>query len=119
MSRCGYSKRPTCESCRFIDVREWHRQGLLRFNGLRFACSWTRGGEALGSIEVRSEADAVILTIKTGWAAVFDGPKSVEQRVPIVWTRCHFGGARVWFQCPGDVGEGLCCGRRVARLYLR
>ena len=31
---------------------------------------------------------------------------SVEQRVPITWTACHFGGQRPWF------------GRRVALLYL-
>ena len=33
------------------------------------------------------------------------------QRIPIMWTRCTFGGGRPWFQCP--------CGRRVAKLYWK
>jgi hypothetical protein len=40
-------------------------------------------------------------------------------RVPIVWSRCHFGGFRPWFRCTKDAGGGHGCGRRVARLYLR
>jgi hypothetical protein len=35
--------------------------------------------------------------------------KSVQQRVPLVWTRCHLGGRRPWFLCA--------CGRRAAKLY--
>ena len=45
--------------------------------------------------------------------------KSIEQRVPIEWTRCHLGGARPWFLCTEDAGDGQCCGRRVAKLYPR
>jgi hypothetical protein len=63
---------------------------------------------------VRTEADAVILTLKS----CSGESKSLEQRVPIVWTRCHFGGARPWFRCTAYVG-GRPCGRRVAKLYLR
>jgi len=55
--------------------------------------------------------DAVVLTYRArGWV---DGEwKSVEQRVPITWTACHFGGHRPWFVCPV-----YHCGRRVALLY--
>jgi hypothetical protein len=87
----------------------WHRRGCLRA-GRRFTWSWTRDGKPLGSIDVRTEADAVVLTF-TGsheW-------KSIEQRVPLVSTKCHLGGARPWFRCSASVG----CGRRVAKLYLR
>jgi hypothetical protein len=107
MARPAFGRRATCESSLSIDVREWHRQGLLRV-GLPFACSWTRNSKPLGSIDVRNEADAVVLTFK----------ESGEQRVPIVWTRCHLGGARAWFRCSASVG-GRPCGRRVAKLYLR
>jgi hypothetical protein len=93
-------------------VRQWHRRGLLRHAGLRFTWSWSRRGEPLG-IDVRMEANVAVLTIKCGseW-------KPVEQRVAIMWTRCHFGGARCWFRCSAYVG-GRPCGRRVAKLYLR
>jgi hypothetical protein len=82
MGRSACGRRATCESCLSIDVRQWHRHGLLRHAGLRFTWSWTRHGKPLGSIDVRTAADAVVLTIKGGseWG-------SVEQRVPLTWTR--------------------------------
>jgi hypothetical protein len=94
--------QPTCESCLFIDVREWRRQGLL-LRGLCFACSWPSGS----SIDVRIDADGVVLTFK-----------GREQRVSLVRTRCHLGGTRPWLLCSAPVG-GRPCGRRVAKLYLR
>jgi predicted ATPase len=39
-----------------------------------------------------------------------------EQRVPIIWTNCHFGGRRPWFTYCARV-NGRYCGRRVAVLY--
>jgi hypothetical protein len=67
------------------------------------------------------KTDAVILMLKRG-GAEGNGSKSVEQRVPLVvplvWTRCHLGGARRWFRCSASVG-GRPCGRQVAKLYLR
>jgi hypothetical protein len=117
MGRSANGRRATCESCLFIDVREWHRRGWLRA-GLQFTWSWTRGGEALGSVFVQTtETDAVILMFKPG-GAEGNGLKSVEQCVPLVRTRCHLGGARPWFRCSAYVG-GRPCGRRVAKLYLR
>jgi hypothetical protein len=38
--------------------------------------------------------------------------RSVEQRVPLLWTPCTFGGARPWFGCPR-------CAKRVAIVYFR
>jgi hypothetical protein len=45
------------------------------------------------------------------------GWKSIEQRVSITWTNCHFGGRRPWFTCSAHT-NGRYCGRRVAMLYL-
>jgi hypothetical protein len=42
--------------------------------------------------------------------------RSTEQRVPILWTACHFGGRRPWFRC-AVYSTGRYCGRRVAVLY--
>jgi hypothetical protein len=109
-----YDGRPTCEGCRSIDVRGWHRERRLQA-GQYFSCSWTRFGEPFGGIDVRTEADAVILMFRaqrwpdSQW-------KSVEQRVPITWTECHLGGRRPWFVCSVYSG-GQYCGRRVALLY--
>ena len=124
MDRPAFGRRAICESRLSIDVREWHRQGLLRPAGQRFSHSWTRNGKPLGSIDVRTEADAVVLLFKEivgRFDSLQNGPfksqpmslsgewRSVEQRVPLVWTPCHLGGARPWFLCA--------CGRRVAKLY--
>jgi hypothetical protein len=113
MGRPAY--RTTCESCKSIDVRRWHREGRLRA-GQSFSWSWTRGGTPSGSISVQTETEAVLFMFRqqswgdTEW-------QSVQQRVPITWTACHFGGCRPWFRCTGYTG-GRYCGRRVALLYL-
>jgi len=113
MGRSAYGRRATCEASLSIDVREWHRLGLLRHAGLVFTWSWTRAGEPLGSVDVRTAADAVILTSEGSTER-----RSIEQRVPVTWTRCHLGGVRPWFRCTASV-DGRPCGRRVAKLYLR
>ena len=66
---------------------------------------------------MRTETDAVILMFKPG-GAEGNRSNSVAQRVPLVWTRCHLGGARPWFRCSASLG-GRPCGRRVAKLYVR
>jgi hypothetical protein len=125
MARPAHGGRATCEACISIDVRRWHREGLLRagqyfFEGLLragqyFSWSWTRGEEPAGSIGVRPEWDAVVLIYRSqSWGG--SEWKSFERRVPITWTACHFGGRRPWFICPVCSG-GRYCGRRVAVLY--
>lgn len=36
--------------------------------------------------------------------------------VSLTWSKCHFGGRRVWFLCPGWHGKS--CERRVGKLYV-
>lgn len=38
----------------------------------------------------------------------------LESVINVLMTRCHFGGSRLWWECPGEE-----CGRRVAILYER
>jgi hypothetical protein len=42
--------RARCEWYKSIDVRDWHRQGLLTPPGKAFVCNWTCDGESSGSI---------------------------------------------------------------------
>jgi hypothetical protein len=114
MARPAYGGRATCESCKSIDVRRWHREGRLR-PGQYFSWSWTCGGEPSGNINVRTEANAVILMYRSRSCGDAEW-KSVEQRVPIAWTACHLGGRRPWFVCSVYSG-GQYCGHRVAVLY--
>jgi hypothetical protein len=111
----GHSGTPTCEAHHWIDVRRWQREGRLK-PGLSFPYSWTCEGEPCGSIEVRIESTAVLLSfrVRIGYD---DEWRSVEQRVPVTWTPCRFGGGRPWFLCTAT-SNGTYCGRRAAILYL-
>jgi hypothetical protein len=99
MARPPLGARITCESCTSIDVRTWHREGLLN-PGQQFSWSWTRGGEPAGSIAVRVESDAVVLNYRAESSGSREW-KSVQQRVPIRLASCHLGGQRPWFRLFG------------------
>jgi hypothetical protein len=114
MARRDLGGRTTCESCPSIDVREWQRKDLLRA-GQDFSWSWRRGGEGAGNIIVRVEDAAVVLSYRSCCPGSSEW-KSIQQRVPIRLTACHFGGVRPWFVCPAYC-NGRYCGRRAAILY--
>jgi hypothetical protein len=114
MARPAYGGRRTCESCKSIDVRRWHREGRLSA-GQFFSWSWTRSGKPSGSISVRAEGDAVVLLYRSRDRGTSEW-KSIEQRVPITWTDCHLGGQRPWFVC-SVYCNGRYCERRAAVLY--
>ena len=88
---------------RCLDARRWQRGGLLK-PGHAFLTTWVGEGEAAVLLDVRAQADRVILSNRHG-----DGG---EYAVKLDWTACTYGGQRVWFLCPATG-----CGRRVAYLY--
>lgn len=101
--------RPTTDNYRALDVRRWAREGMLRA-GHWGGWEWTRNGKVRASIQMRAEADRVILmyrhrTVGGEW-------KDEQYPVYIVRTMCYLGGSRPWFICPARD-----CGRRVAILY--
>ena len=72
-------------------------------------------GEPCGTIEVLVEKEDIVLSYRAAsWVA--SNWKSIQQRVPITWTDCHFGGQRPWFCCSVRA-NGRYCGQRVAVLY--
>jgi hypothetical protein len=106
--------KTTIEACRRIDVRDWHRRGLLQ--GWGFTWSWhTLEGERVAWLQVRVQPRrrvTLVYRVREGggeWEAV-------EEPITLTWTPCRYGGQRPWFICPGIV-NGLVCGRRVAILY--
>ena len=92
-----------------IDVRRWKRDGLLTPHQF-FGWQWSRHGEVVASICVRTELDRLILTYRHRWG----GEDWQDESYPVYldWTACNLGGQRPWFLCPA---RG--CGRRVAILY--
>jgi hypothetical protein len=94
---------------RALDVRRLQRDGLL-IPGQAFGWNWSRNGEIIASIQMRTEVDRVILNYRSRsnggeW-------KQIEYPVYLESTGCNLGGRRAWFICPA---QG--CGRRVAILY--
>jgi hypothetical protein len=114
MARSLFGARDTCEACKSIDVRRWYRDGQL-VAGHSFRWSWACLGEPSGTIKVRVEEDAIVL-IYSARSLLAAEWKPIEQRVPMTWTNCHFGGRRPWFTGCASV-NGRRCGRRVAVLY--
>jgi hypothetical protein len=99
--------KSTTVAYRAIDVRRWHRDGLLK-PAQRFDCIWTEADRHVAEIHVLVALDRVVLvydscTDRCDW-------RRHERDVYLAWTPCTYGGARPWFRCPG-------CGRRAALLY--
>mgnify|MGYP005844472375 CR=1 FL=1 len=94
---------------RSIDVRRWQRDGLLAPDRF-FGWQWSRHGEVVASIQVRTEPGRVVLSYRHRSA----GNEWKDECYPVFldWTPCHLGGQRPWFLCPAR----SCC-RRVAILY--
>ncbi len=93
-----------------IDVRKWHRQGLL-VDGQRFSAYWSIGLSA--SLHLTARVEAGCLVAQSSINSPENEPQKWSQTIFIDWTPCHFGGERPWFICPT---RG--CDKRVAILYF-
>jgi hypothetical protein len=113
MPRYAGGGKTTVESCRSIDVLDWHRRGGLR-SPRRFSWAWRQDGERVASINVETERHRV--TLKYRSRLYGEGWTDVEQRLPVVWTPCRFGADRPWFICSVSA-NGTYCGRKVTKLY--
>lgn len=102
------SKETTSKYLR-LDVRRLQREGFLA-PGRRFSWLWMRENQEVASINVSSEQDRVILSYRHR-ANPEENWRTEEYPVSLEWTRCHYGGRRIWFLCPRG------CGRRVAILH--
>jgi hypothetical protein len=107
MARYAFGGLPIVEDYKAIDVRDLQRKDLLR-PGLSGRWNWSRNGEPTGSVDFKTEHDAVVLMYRFRLRGTTEW-KDVRQRVPLTWTACALGGQRPWFRCR--------CGRRVAILY--
>ena len=97
-----------------IDIRAWHRDGLLRA-GQCFAYPLTWMWKPTEGVGVLTKADAVVLMFRSrSWQDEYGA--TLTQRVPIVWTPCTLGGRRPWFRCEVYTKRKY-CGSRAAILY--
>ena len=92
-----------------LDIRRIQSAGRL-IPGHSFRWQWTRDGDTIASIIMRTAADRVTLVYRVR----SNGEEWLDMNYPVrlAWTACNYGGHRAWWLCPA-VG----CGRRVAMLY--
>ena len=100
--RPGY--RLKAENTLKVDIRVWHKRGLL-WDGGTNTWSWSRGGESAGSIRFTVNADNIRLTYSVNG-------QDASQTIWTTATPCRYGGSRTWFECPT-------CGGRAAVLFMR
>lgn len=98
----GYGKRKA-EGALPVDIRKWNRQGLI-FPGSYITSSWSTGGYIHSTINAVAYADRLVLKYR------YRKTEDVEQSIRFTWSRCNFGGERIWFLCPF-------CSRRCAVVY--
>ncbi len=108
-NRWHFGAKSTTNDYRSIDVRRFKREGVLR-PGYWGGWQWSRDGEVIASIQIRTEQDRIMLTYRHRSGG--EDWKDEQYPVYLDWTDCHLGGQRSWFLCPA-----LGCGRRVAILY--
>jgi hypothetical protein len=107
------SGRSIVEACRSIDANRLHRKGCLD-TGWMGSWQWSRDGEQVASINLRTDHDRLHLTYRV---RISGGEwEEVTESISIVRLPCRFGGTRPFFICPGVV-NGTVCGRRVAKLH--
>jgi hypothetical protein len=103
----GQSGKDTTSDYRALDVRRLQRDGLLT-PGRSFGWNWTRDGETVASIQVRAEADRVILNYRhksggSDW-------QPMDYPVQLEWTPCTWAGGAPGFSARhGDAGGAWRC----------
>jgi hypothetical protein len=100
----------TVDATRSLDVMKLARAGYLVGPQLG-SWQWSYRDGSVASVLVTGGRDIVTLDYR-----VLRGEdwQSFNQRIPIRWALCRFGGERPWFVC--DVlANGVHCGRRVAK----
>ena len=103
------TKKATTGDFGALDIRKLQKDGLLR-PGLSLILRWTGTGNAMASIQIKTEP--IKLTFSCQRQSASGEWQTTEYPVMLTWTDCHFGGRRAWFLCP-NAG----CGKRVALLY--
>ncbi len=104
------SRKNTTEAFIAFDIRYLNRKDLLR-PAQSFALRWLRNGVRIGSIQVNTTSNSIVLSYRHRTRDSHDWQQK-ECLIELARTPCHYGGERTWFVCPA---RG--CGRRVAVLY--
>lgn len=102
-----FGAKRTEEDYRDIKISNLHKWGYTS-EGKIGEIEWTRRGKVVSTIVVVAGDEAMgFMYVRTD----SDGGKTtMNYKVHLSWSDCHFGGKRPWFLCPA-------CDRRVGILY--
>ena len=114
------TRKATVEECRAVDI------AVLPVSDFAEQSTWPRvitwrnyKDEVTASIGYRCEPqDSGSAILRFSYSVTRNSNEiKIEEAVPIMTTRPHFGGVRWWFICP-LVSDGGECWRRVRKIYL-
>lgn len=115
-----WSSKEEADWLKQVSVYFLKENGYFRNCWMSGTVTWSRDGEKTGSISLQSninDHEKYVRFIYTQTNRDTGEKQSLDYKIPLVATPCHFGGFRYWFQCPWYV-NGVCCGRRVGVLHL-
>jgi hypothetical protein len=107
-----YGVKDLADQCIDLDINWLNREDSYK-PGSSFSLHWQDSqGNDESSISLKvKEKD---LKISYFFNAETNDGKEICYIIPIIRTRCNFGGMRPWFICPN-----VLCRRKAAKLYLR
>ena len=97
----GQGGKDTTSDMRPLDIRKLQRNGLLT-PGRAFGWHWTRNGEEVASIQMRTEVDRVILNYRSRSNGGEWQP--MEYPVNLEWTPCNIGAMPVTARNSARIG---------------
>lgn len=97
--------RRRCDDCPAVDIRHPRLRELIDQPGASISWRWNRNGTSFCLIDITFHADHVLLT------DVMDRLALRTICISLLRTPCHYGGTRIWLECPS-------CRQRCARLYF-
>jgi hypothetical protein len=123
MAQCNWTRRLTVEECLYLAAVTMRRDGVFRSGrGSRWILeqqdSTGRMIPSVGYTVVEVPGRAMGLKVSYELSDRHTGAKTpIEYLIEVTTTRPRLGGLRYWFLCP-VIRDGVCCRRRVGRLYL-
>jgi len=117
-----WNRKTRVDEVRSIDILDLQRNGVFhKGSALSWTSSWSRNGEVVASISYRIESgDNGPIGLRLMYTTTdneTDEKKDYSYLIPIVSTRCNYGGRRWWFICPLVV-NGRACQRRCRIIYM-
>jgi hypothetical protein len=104
-----WSNQTTVESLNRIDMATLKKMGIVG-KVKQGSLEWKRGKDPAVSIRFKSTENSLTLNYNFRSSNTAEW-QSVEQRIALEATPCHFGGTRYWFVCTG-------CGARSRVLFI-